>query len=87
MVDLDSFISLSTAEDLDNMLNGYDFLLEASRCGHAKASSLPPPPSNRENTLAEFNDVTYIDNKMSYIEKVNGATKANTCKKHMGKTT
>ncbi|KAL0921436.1 hypothetical protein M5K25_008505 [Dendrobium thyrsiflorum] len=72
---LDSLVSISSAEDLNNMLDEYDYLKEASSCGYPRLHVFLFPLSNRENSLAEFNDVACNDSGLSYIEEVNGTTK------------
>ncbi|KAL0921433.1 hypothetical protein M5K25_008502 [Dendrobium thyrsiflorum] len=73
---LDSLVSISSAEDLDNMLDKYDYFLEASKCGYPRLHVFLFPLSNRENSLVEFNDAACNDSWLSYIEEVNRDTKA-----------
>ncbi|KAH0464483.1 hypothetical protein IEQ34_007269 [Dendrobium chrysotoxum] len=72
---LDNLISIPTLKDLENMLDKYGCLLEASRCEFTRLQ-VSSPLSNRENSLAEFNNAACNDSGMSYIEEINGATKA-----------
>ncbi|KAH0464236.1 hypothetical protein IEQ34_007022 [Dendrobium chrysotoxum] len=73
---LDSLVSISSAQDLDNMLDEYDYLKEASKCGYPRLHVFLFPLSNRENSLAEVNNAACNDSGLSYMEEVNGATKA-----------
>ncbi|KAH0463855.1 hypothetical protein IEQ34_006641 [Dendrobium chrysotoxum] len=72
----DTLVSILSTEDLDNMLDEYDCLLEAPGGQYTRLEVFLFPPSNMENSLAEFNDVDCNDN----VEEVNGATKADACK-------
>ncbi|KAH0463798.1 hypothetical protein IEQ34_006584 [Dendrobium chrysotoxum] len=72
---LDSLVSISYAEDLDNMLDEYDYLLNASKCGYPRLQVFLFPLSNRENSLVESNDAACNDSRLCYIEEVNRATK------------
>ncbi|PKU59586.1 hypothetical protein MA16_Dca023946 [Dendrobium catenatum] len=71
----DSLVFISSTEDLDNMLDKYNYLLEASKYGYPKLQVFLFPLSNRENSLVEFNDATCNDSGLSYNEKVDGASK------------
>ncbi|KAH0454766.1 hypothetical protein IEQ34_016690 [Dendrobium chrysotoxum] len=54
--ELDTLVSITSDEDLDNMMEECDCLLEASEYGSAKLQVFLFPPYDRENSLAEFND-------------------------------
>ncbi|PKU60159.1 hypothetical protein MA16_Dca028406 [Dendrobium catenatum] len=54
--DLYSLVSITSHEDLDNMMEECDCLLEASEYESAKLQVFLFPPYNRENYLNEFND-------------------------------
>ncbi|KAH0454513.1 hypothetical protein IEQ34_016437 [Dendrobium chrysotoxum] len=54
--ELDTLVSITSDEDLDNMMEECDYLLEASEYGSAKLQVFLFPPYDRENSLAEFND-------------------------------
>ncbi|KAH0455032.1 hypothetical protein IEQ34_016956 [Dendrobium chrysotoxum] len=54
--ELDTLVSITSEEDLDNMMEECDYLLEASEYGSAKLQVFLFPPYDRENSLAEFND-------------------------------
>ncbi|KAL0921438.1 hypothetical protein M5K25_008507 [Dendrobium thyrsiflorum] len=54
---LDTLVSIVSTEDLDNMLDEYDCLLEAPEGRYTRLEVFLFPRSNRENSLAEFNDV------------------------------
>ncbi|PKU59582.1 hypothetical protein MA16_Dca023942 [Dendrobium catenatum] len=73
---LDRLVSISTAEDLKNMLNKYDYLKKTAKCGYPRLHIFLFPLSNRENSLADVNDAACNNSGLSCIEEVNGATKA-----------
>ncbi|KAI0516166.1 hypothetical protein KFK09_008838 [Dendrobium nobile] len=73
---LDRLVSISSAEDLDNMLNKYDYLKKTAKCGYPRLHVFLFPLSNRENSLDDADDAACNNNGLSCIEEVNGATKA-----------
>ncbi|KAK8550156.1 hypothetical protein V6N12_038884 [Hibiscus sabdariffa] len=69
--DLDALVSISSSDDLDNMMDEYDKVVERSLDGSAKlrvflfsASELDP------SGMVQFGDL--IDNGQKYVEAVNG---------------
>ncbi|KAK8481339.1 hypothetical protein V6N13_144675 [Hibiscus sabdariffa] len=69
--DLDALVSISSLDDLDNMMDEYDKVVERSSDGSAKlrvflfsASELDP------SGMVQFGDL--IDNGQKYVEAVNG---------------
>ncbi|KAH0454142.1 hypothetical protein IEQ34_016066 [Dendrobium chrysotoxum] len=53
---LHTLVSITSSEDLDNMMEECDCLLEGSEYESAKLQVFLFPPYDRENSLAEFND-------------------------------
>ncbi|KAG0465497.1 hypothetical protein HPP92_019661 [Vanilla planifolia] len=75
--DLDALITVSSAEDLENMMDEYDKLAEASVDGSAKLRVFLFSPSElasaiEENSSAGPGLVDLYENEQKYIEAVNG---------------
>ncbi|PPR92935.1 hypothetical protein GOBAR_AA27728 [Gossypium barbadense] len=76
--DLDALVSISSLDDLDNMMDEYDKVVERSSDGSAKlrvflfsASELDP------SGLVQFGDLN--DNGQKYVEAVNGIVEGASC--------